>query len=43
MGLSKGAFTVTENISSEILSLPMGPHLSAEEALFCIKKIKEFF
>lgn len=43
MGFSKGDFGFTEKISAEVLSLPIGPHLSAEEAAFCVRKIKEFF
>jgi dTDP-4-amino-4,6-dideoxygalactose transaminase len=43
VGLLKGAFPITENISLEILSLPLGPHLDIDETLFCIEKIKEFF
>lgn len=37
------SFQNTDKISSEILSLPMGPHLEIEEALFCVQTIKAFF
>ncbi|WP_341788159.1 DegT/DnrJ/EryC1/StrS family aminotransferase [Rickettsia endosymbiont of Lasioglossum villosulum] len=43
MNLKVGSFELTEKISSEILSLPIGPHLTEEEAILCTKKIKEFF
>ncbi len=43
MNLAKGAFPITEMISSEALSLPMGPHLTEEEAMFCAEKVREFF
>lgn len=38
-----GDFPITERICNEVLSLPMGPHLSEEEAFFCIQQIKNFF
>jgi dTDP-4-amino-4,6-dideoxygalactose transaminase len=34
MGLHKGAFSITETIASNELSLPMGPHLSLDEAKY---------
>lgn len=43
MKVNQGSFLVTEKVCSEILSLPIGPHLSMDEAEFCIKKVKEFF
>jgi dTDP-4-amino-4,6-dideoxygalactose transaminase len=43
MNLKQGSFPITEKISEEILSLPMGPHLSEEEAIFCAKNVQEFF
>ena len=43
MNLKPAAFPITEKICSEILSLPMGPHLSEEEAVMCAKKVREFF
>jgi dTDP-4-amino-4,6-dideoxygalactose transaminase len=43
MNLKAGAFKTTEKISNEILSLPIGPHLTEEEVRFCSKIIKDFF
>jgi dTDP-4-amino-4,6-dideoxygalactose transaminase len=43
MNLKSGAFEITEKISAEILSLPMGPHLTEEEVRFCSQMVKEFF
>ncbi len=43
MGLKKGAFPITEAIASSELSLPMGPHLSMEEAEYVVNAIKEYF
>lgn len=43
MNIKKGTFPITERISQEVLSLPIGPHLTIEEAGVCIAKIKEFF
>lgn len=42
MGLSEGAFPITERIHREALSLPMGPHLSREEADAVIAAIRAF-
>lgn len=36
-------FQNTNKICNEILSLPMGPHLDVEEALFCVENIRAFF
>ena len=43
MNLVKGTFPYSERIFNEVLSLPMGPHLSIDEAEYVIQKIKEFF
>lgn len=42
MGLKKGAFPITETLASSELSLPMGPHLSMEEAEYVVKMIREY-
>jgi dTDP-4-amino-4,6-dideoxygalactose transaminase len=42
-GLPKGAFPITEAIASSELSLPMGPHLSLEEAEYVVNMIREYF
>lgn len=43
LGLTKGAFTITETIASSELSLPMGPHLSLDEAKYVVNMIREYF
>ncbi len=43
MNIKASSFEITEKISAEILSLPIGPHLTEEEVRFCTEKIKEFF
>jgi dTDP-4-amino-4,6-dideoxygalactose transaminase len=40
-GYSRGAFPLAERIADECLSLPMGPHLSADEAGLVIEAAKE--
>jgi dTDP-4-amino-4,6-dideoxygalactose transaminase len=37
-----GAFPITEELSQSILSIPIGPHLSLDDAAFVVEKIKEF-
>lgn len=43
LNLPKGSFPETENICSKVLSLPMGPHLSKDEAIYVIDKVKGFY
>lgn len=43
LGLPKGAFPITEAIASSELSLPMGPHLSLDEAEYVVNMIREYF
>jgi dTDP-4-amino-4,6-dideoxygalactose transaminase len=38
-----GAFPITEELSQSILSIPIGPHLSLEDAEFIVEKIRQFF
>ena len=38
-----GAFPITEELSRSILSIPIGPHLSLEDAEFVVEKIKQFY
>lgn len=40
-GLAKGSLPICEKISDEVLSLPIGPHLSKEQARLVVKSIKE--
>ncbi len=42
LGFNEGAFPITEAISKTILSLPIGPHLSLDDAEIVIEKIREF-
>ncbi|MEP0805762.1 MAG: DegT/DnrJ/EryC1/StrS family aminotransferase [Chloroflexota bacterium] len=42
MGLSEGAFPITERIHREALSLPMGPHLRVDEVDAVITAIRMF-
>ena len=43
MTIKTSAFEITEKISAEILSLPIGPHLTEEEVRFACQVIREFF
>jgi len=43
LGLSRFKLPVTERISEEVLSLPMYPELTDEEAGIVIETIKDFF
>jgi dTDP-4-amino-4,6-dideoxygalactose transaminase len=42
LGYQKGAFPIAERIHQEVLSLPMGPHLSLEQAEHVVKSIRAF-
>ncbi|GAB4422267.1 MAG: DegT/DnrJ/EryC1/StrS family aminotransferase [Anaerolineales bacterium] len=41
-GFKAGDFPVTEEIASTALSIPIGPHLSLDDAEYVAEKIKEF-
>lgn len=43
LGLGAGSLPITEQIHREVLSLPMGPHLSALEAEAVVDGIHEFY
>ena len=43
LGISEGAFPVSENWANEILSLPMSEQLKEEEIKYISEKVKEFF
>lgn len=43
MGMKAGDYPHTEEIANTILSLPMGPHLSMDDAEYITAKIREFF
>ena len=42
MGLGQGAYPITEAMHREVLSLPIGPHLSAEDAARVIEAVRLF-
>jgi len=42
LGLEVGAYPITEAIAQTALSIPMGPHLSPEQAYCVIQSIKSF-
>jgi len=42
MGYKVGDFPITESLAKTILSIPIGPHLSFEDASFIAEKIKLF-
>jgi dTDP-4-amino-4,6-dideoxygalactose transaminase len=42
LGLQKGVFSITEGIASSELSLPMGPHLSLDEAEYVVNAIRDY-
>jgi dTDP-4-amino-4,6-dideoxygalactose transaminase len=43
LSLQKGDFPITEAIALSELSLPMGPHLSLDEAEYVVNMIREYF
>lgn len=42
LGIAEGQLPITEQIHREVLSLPMGPHLSLEEAECVVDAVREF-
>jgi dTDP-4-amino-4,6-dideoxygalactose transaminase len=42
LGFAKGAFPISEKIHEEVLSLPMGPHLSESQAKTVVDAVREF-
>lgn len=42
MGLKKGAFLLSEEIADTELSLPMGPHMSLDDAKYVVALIRQF-
>ena len=42
-GYATGQFPVSEAVAREVLSLPMHPHLTNEEALFIVESVHQFF
>ena len=43
LGYKKGAFPVAEQLSNEVLSLPMFPEISDDQLGFVVEKVREFF
>jgi dTDP-4-amino-4,6-dideoxygalactose transaminase len=43
LGIPRGSFPITEAIASSELSLPMGPHLSLDQAEYVLNMIREYF
>ena len=43
LGYKEGAFPVAEQLSNEVLSLPMFPELTDEQLRFVAQKVREFF
>ncbi|GAB4501296.1 MAG: DegT/DnrJ/EryC1/StrS family aminotransferase [Anaerolineales bacterium] len=43
MGLSSGAFPISEQIHAQALSLPIGPHLTPEQAQRVVAAVRSFF
>jgi dTDP-4-amino-4,6-dideoxygalactose transaminase len=42
VGLAEGTYPITEAIHREVLSLPMGPHLSSEDAARVVEAVRSF-
>ena len=42
-GWKRGDFPLAERLADEVLSLPIGPHVSAEQVDFVCEKIRGFF
>ncbi len=42
LGHAEGAFPVAERLSAEVLSIPMGPHLSDEQVQFVVDSVNAF-
>lgn len=42
LGLKTGVLPIAEKIGAEVLSLPIGPHLSEEEVRYCVKVLKKW-
>ena len=42
LGYTRGRFPLAESAASEVLSLPMGPHLSAEEMSYVVEQVSSF-
>ena len=43
LGFKEGAFPVAERLANEVLSLPLGPHLAAEQVDSVVEAVRSFF
>jgi dTDP-4-amino-4,6-dideoxygalactose transaminase len=43
LGYSRGAFPISERIHDEVLSLPLGPHLTSSQAQRVVHAVREYF
>lgn len=43
LGLGLGTFPLSERMAEEVLSLPLGPHLSQDDAARVVASVKQFF
>jgi len=43
LGFSRGAFPIAEQLADEVLSLPIGPHLSPSQTAHVIESVRAFF
>jgi len=41
-GYARGAFPITEAMANEVLSIPIGPHLSESQAEYVVDQITSF-
>jgi dTDP-4-amino-4,6-dideoxygalactose transaminase len=42
LGLSPGSLPLSEKLAREVLSLPMGPHLSTADAEYVVSQVSSF-
>ena len=42
LGCQRGAYPISERLSAEVLSLPMGPHLCADSADYIVSHLRSF-
>ena len=43
LGYSRGAFPIAERLADEVVSLPIGPHLSPSQTAYVIESVRAFF
>jgi len=42
LGFSRGAFPITESLAATVLSLPIGPHMSTNDAHDVVRAVQAF-